>query len=76
MRSYFIGRFDIGVDVMVTINQLLGIMAGVARKFVDIKQIPSPTGLRGRKSENTLIKQKLYWVSRELLSQGVAKTYS
>lgn len=76
MRSDFTGPVNIGSDEMVTINHLVEIVAKAAGKRIEIKNIPGPTGVRGRNSENTLIKQKLGWAPTQPLSQGVAKTYT
>jgi GDP-D-mannose 3', 5'-epimerase len=75
MRSEFIGPVNIGSDEMVTISKLVDIAADVARKSIKKVYIPGPTGVRGRNSDNTLIKQKLNWAPSARLSEGVRKTY-
>ena len=55
MRSSQKGPFNIGSDEMVSINQLVSIVADVAGKAVRIKHVPGPQGVRGRRSDNTLI---------------------
>jgi nucleoside-diphosphate-sugar epimerase len=43
---------------------------------VKIKHIPGPLGVRGRKSDNKLIKKKLGWVPDAPLVDGLTKTYA
>ncbi len=75
MRSDFQGPVNIGSDEMVTINQLVDMVAAVAGKTIHKRHIPGPTGVRGRNSENTLIKHKLGWAPSTKLKDGVAATY-
>lgn len=75
MESDFIGPVNIGSDEMVTINQLAEMAMKVAGKSLDIKHIPGPTGVRGRNSDNNLIKAKLGWAPSESLYDGMEKTY-
>lgn len=46
---------------MVTINQLAEMVMKVAGQKVSIRHIPGPLGVRGRNSDNRLIKQNLNW---------------
>lgn len=75
MKSDFIGPVNIGSDEMVTINQLVDIVAEVADKKINKKHINGPLGVRGRNSDNRLIKLKLNWSPTELLKAGIKKTY-
>ena len=61
MRSNFRGPVNIGSDEMVTIDRLVDIVAGIAGKSVRKRHIEGPTGVRGRKSDNQLIREKLGW---------------
>jgi len=61
MDSDFIGPVNIGSEEMVTINQLAGMIMDIADKKLSIKHIPGPLGVRGRNSDNKLIKEKLGW---------------
>lgn len=74
-RSDFEGPVNIGSDEMVTINQLVDIVADIAGKKIEKNHIPGPTGVRGRNSENSLIKEKLDWAPSLTLRQGLEKTY-
>lgn len=71
----FIGPVNIGSEEMVTINQLVDIAARVAGKQITKKHIPGPLGVRGRNSENTLIRETLGWDYKMTLEQGIEKTY-
>tara|TARA_Y100000310_G_C20671621_1_gene810612 strand:- start:758 stop:1756 length:999 start_codon:yes stop_codon:yes gene_type:complete len=75
MESDFIGPVNIGSDEMVTINNLVKITSEVANKKIFIKHIEGPLGVRGRNSENTLIKEKLGWAPNYTLKEGMEKTY-
>merc|ERR1711916_162134 len=57
MESDFEGPVNIGSDEMVTINDLAKITMQAAGKNIDIKHIPGPLGVRGRNSDNQLIKE-------------------
>lgn len=74
-RSNFAGPVNIGSDEMVTINQLVAITEKVSKKKVNIKHIEGPLGVRGRNSENKLIKEKLNWAPSQSLEDGIKKTY-
>ncbi len=76
MESDFIGPVNIGSEEMVTINQLAHIAMDIAGKKQSIKHIPGPLGVRGRNSDNRLIKEKLGWEPSMLLKNGMEKTYS
>ncbi len=75
-RSDWTGPVNIGSDEMVSINRLAEIIAGIAGKRIEIRNIPGPLGVRGRNSDNRLIKQKLGWRPTAPLSDGLAKTYA
>jgi GDP-D-mannose 3', 5'-epimerase len=75
MRSDFEGPVNIGSEEMVTINDLAKLVIDIAGKNITIKNIPGPTGVRGRNSDNKLIKEKLGWAPSESLYEGLAKTY-
>lgn len=75
MNSDFTGPVNVGSEEMVTINHLVELVAQVAGKDIRIKNIPGPTGVRGRNSDNKLIKEKLNWAPSQPLIEGIAKTY-
>ena len=75
MEADFMGPVNIGSEEMVTINQLVDTTARVANKQVTIKHIDGPVGVRGRNSNNDLIKDKLGWNYDMTLEEGINKTY-
>jgi len=75
MNSTFSGPVNIGSEEMVTINQLAEMAMKIAGKKLSVKHIPGPLGVRGRNSDNKLIKQKLNWVPSSKLYDGLTTTY-
>ncbi len=75
MRSDFEGPVNIGSDEMVTINQLVDITSKIAGKELSIKHVDGPTGVRGRNSDNKLIKEKLGWSPSKPLEEGLKQTF-
>ena len=76
MDSDFVGPVNIGSEEMVTINQLVDIAAKVAGKTIDKKHIDGQLGVRGRNSNNDLIREKLGWDYKQTLEEGIRKTYN
>jgi nucleoside-diphosphate-sugar epimerase len=60
---------------MVTINQLVETAAKVANKTIKKNHIDGPLGVRGRNSNNDLIREKLGWDYEQTLEEGIKKTY-
>jgi nucleoside-diphosphate-sugar epimerase len=75
MKSDFQGPVNIGSEEMVTINQLAQIAMEIADKKMSINHIPGPLGVRGRNSDNRLIKEKLGWEPNYPLRKGMEITY-
>jgi len=75
-RSGFEGPVNVGSDEMVTINQLVDMVADIAGKRLTKKHIPGPLGVRGRNSDNALIERELGWRPQQSLVAGLEKTYS
>ena len=75
MDSDFKGPVNIGSEEMVTINELVDTAARVANKDVSKIHIDGPTGVRGRNSNNDLIREKLEWDYSQTLEEGIRKTY-
>lgn len=71
----FYGPVNIGSEEMVTINYLAEIIMGIANKNLKLKHIEGPLGVRGRNSDNLLIKDKLNWAPTLPLKEGLIKTY-
>ena len=75
LQSDFAGPVNIGSEEMVTINQLVDVIADIAGKRIEKKHIPGPLGVRGRNSDNHLIRQKLDWEPQSRLRDGLEVTY-
>ena len=77
MQSDFLGPVNIGSEEMVTINQLVETAAKVANKKVEKQHIlDAPLGVRGRNSNNDLVREKLGWDYSQSLEEGIRKTYN
>ena len=61
---------------MISINDFAQMIAGLSGKKITINNIPGPTGVRGRNSDNRLIYEKLGWKPSQPLIEGITKTYS
>ena len=75
MDSDFNGPVNIGSDEMVTINQLAYMIMEIANKPLEIVHIVGPIGVRGRSSDNNLIKKELGWAPSSPLKNGLKNTY-
>jgi nucleoside-diphosphate-sugar epimerase len=75
MRSEFTGPVNIGSEEMVTINRLADIAMEIAGKKLTVNHIPGPLGVRGRNSENSLLRKELGWEPTSTLRQGMKTTY-
>jgi nucleoside-diphosphate-sugar epimerase len=75
LRSDFPGPVNIGSEEMITINNLVRLVADIARKQIQPKHIPGPLGVRGRNSDNRLIREKLNWEPSASLRSGLEGTY-
>jgi GDP-D-mannose 3',5'-epimerase len=76
MDSNFIGPVNIGSEEMVTINQLVDTAAKVSSKNVEKEhKLDAPLGVRGRNSNNDVIRKELGWDYSQTLEEGIRKTY-
>jgi GDP-D-mannose 3', 5'-epimerase len=75
MRSNFTGPVNLGSEDLVSVNQLVDIIAGIAGKSLDKRHVDGPMGVRGRKSDNRLIREKLGWAPVTALVEGLKPTY-
>lgn len=75
MKSDFTGPVNVGSEEMIAINDLVKMVAGISGKKINIKNISGPTGVRGRNSDNKLIREKLGWAPSQQLVDGMSKTY-
>jgi nucleoside-diphosphate-sugar epimerase len=76
MRSDFEGPVNIGSEEMISINDYAQMIIRISGKDIKIKNIPGPTGVRGRNSDNKLIKEKLGWAPSKSLHDGTSKLYN
>lgn len=75
IRSDFPGPVNIGSEEMLTINQLVDMVADIAGKRIERNHIAGPQGVRGRNSDNRLIRAKLGWEPTARLREGLEATY-
>ena len=77
MDSDFIGPVNIGSEEMVRINDLVEITSKVAGKAVSRRHVmDAPLGVRGRNSNNDVVREKLGWDYTMTLEEGIGKTYA
>lgn len=76
MQSNFSGPVNIGSDELISINNLAQMVADIAGKKITVRHMPGPQGVRGRCSDNTLIREKLGWAPDQPLRDGIGKTYA
>lgn len=76
MESDFMGPVNIGSEEMISINDFAKMVIDISGKNISIKNIEGPTGVRGRNSDNHLIKEKLGWEPSVPLRTGMEKTYA
>lgn len=76
MGSDYTEPLNLGQDRMVTIDNLVDIVAGIAGVQVRKKHIPGPQGVRGRNSDNTRLRKVLGWEPQISLEEGLARTYA
>ena len=86
MNSDFMEPVNIGSEEMVTINQLAQMTIGISQKNVKIDNLygeefsnkygfKCPLGVKGRKSDNKLFREKIGWEPSKLLIDGLRQTY-
>ncbi len=76
MQSDFHEPINLGQDRMLTINELVNIVAGIAgKKIAKRYDLSKPQGVRGRNSDNTKLREVLKWEPRISLEEGLRITY-
>jgi nucleoside-diphosphate-sugar epimerase len=76
MESDVAEPINIGSSELVTINQLVDIVEGIAGIKLERRyNLAAPQGVRGRNSDNTLIRERLGWEPSTPLERGLAETY-
>jgi len=76
MKSNFSDPINLGSEEMISMNDMAKMIMKFEDKNLTIKHIPGPEGVRGRNSDNTLIKEKLGWAPPTSLEIGIRKTYN
>lgn len=76
MNSSFAGPVNIGSEEMISINDLARLVMNISGKQLEIRNIPGPTGVRGRVSDNRLIQERLGWKPASSLRDGIERTYA
>ena len=68
---------NIGSEQLVTINELVDIVESIAGVKLERRyKLDAPKGVRGRNSDNTLVRQRLGWAPSVRLEEGMRHTYS
>jgi len=75
MRSEHEQPLNLGQDRMVSINELVDIIAAIAGARIRKKHVPGPQGVRGRNSDNTRLREVLGWEPQVSLEDGLERTY-
>ena len=76
MRSDYGEPLNLGTDRLVSINELVDLVAGVAGKTIHKRfDLSKPQGVRGRNSDNTRLREVLGWEPSTSLEVGLAHTY-
>jgi nucleoside-diphosphate-sugar epimerase len=76
MYSNYHDPLNLGQDRMVSINELARVIASIAGIDVRLKHVPGPQGVRGRNSDNSLLREVLKWEPQVSLEHGLLKTYT
>ena len=76
MESDLNEPFNIGSDEVISINDFAQMIIDISGKQISIKNVDvQQVGVRGRNSDNTMIKEKLGWSPMQPLKVGIEKTY-
>ena len=76
MQSNFTEPLNLGQDRMISINELVDIVAAIAGKRIGkTHDLTKPQGVRGRNSDNALLRRTLKWEPQISLEEGLANTY-
>ena len=75
MQSAYTEPLNIGSDRLISMNDLARLVMDAAGVTLAIRHVDGPQGVRGRNSDNTLIKQVLGWEPTTPLETGIAETY-
>jgi nucleoside-diphosphate-sugar epimerase len=68
---------NLGMDVLISVNDLVDLIAGIAGKRIGKRHDPSkPQGVRGRNSDNSKLRDLLQWEPSVSLEEGLRPTYA
>ncbi len=76
VNSDFSGPVNLGSEEMISINNFTKMIIGISGKNISINNIPGPTGVNGRNSDNTLIREKLGWSPSQPLIVGTTNLFN
>lgn len=76
MQSNFTEPINIGSEEMIKINDLAIMAMDIENKYIEMNHIDGPTGVRGRNSNNDLIREVLKWEPKYKLRDGLKLTYN
>jgi len=75
MNGDFDKPLNLGTEFMVSMNGFAATALGFDNKTMPIKHISGPQGVRGRNSDNTMIREKLGWEPLHSIEEGLKTTY-
>jgi nucleoside-diphosphate-sugar epimerase len=76
MRSDYPHPLNLGQDRLITINQLVDLVAAAAGVTIRKRHVSGPQGVRGRNSDNSRLREVLNWEPSVSLEKGLARTYA
>ena len=76
MRSDYRDPLNLGQDRLITINEVVDLVAGIAGKRIRKRHnLTAPQGVRGRNSDNSRLRAVLKWEPEVSLEEGLRRTY-
>ena len=76
MRSGHSGPLNLGSDQMITINVLATLVIGISgKRDISLDHVDGPQGVRGRNSDNALLRDVLGWAPSTRIEDGLVPTY-
>jgi GDP-D-mannose 3',5'-epimerase len=77
MESGYDRPLNLGTDELLSVNEMVGLISAVAGKRIDRKHdLSQPQGVRGRNSDNSLLRAVLGWEPRTTFREGIGPTYA
>jgi nucleoside-diphosphate-sugar epimerase len=76
MRSAWAEPLNLGQDRLISVNELVDLIASIAGVRIQKRHVAGPQGVRGRNSDNTRLREVLAWEPRISLEVGLARTYA